>query len=271
MASNDTDFATNVERFSGYADHYDRFRPQPPPVLLDILTQLAQASRPKLVVDLGCGTGLSTRFWVERAEHVIGVEPSADMRRRAVQETRADHVEYQDGLSHATGLPDQCADIVTCSQSLHWMEPQGTFVEAARILRRGGVFAAYDCDWPPTLPHWRAEAAYTAFIERIHAIERDHNLSDGLRRWGKAEHLARLAASGSFVFTKELLVHHEEPGSAARLIGLALSQGGVMTVLKHGFDESATGIDTFKTEVTRLLGEAPQPWYWSYRVRVGMV
>ena len=40
------------------------------------------------------------------------------------------------------------ADIVTCSQSFHWMEPEPTLAEIARILRPGGVFAAYDYDWP---------------------------------------------------------------------------------------------------------------------------
>jgi len=46
----------------------------------------------------------------------------------------------------ATDLPDGCADIVTCSQSLHWMVPESTFAEVARILRPGGVFATYDYD-----------------------------------------------------------------------------------------------------------------------------
>ncbi len=45
------------------------------------------------------------------------------------------------------------AGIVTCAQSFHWMEPESTFIEVARILRPGGVFAAYDYDRPPTV-HW---------------------------------------------------------------------------------------------------------------------
>ncbi|MBV8225541.1 MAG: hypothetical protein JO232_10170 [Verrucomicrobia bacterium] len=39
--------------------------------------------------------------------------------------------------------------MITASQSFHWMEPVSTLHEVARILRAGGVFAAYDCDWPP--------------------------------------------------------------------------------------------------------------------------
>ena len=37
-----SDTSANIEQFSGSADCYDRYRPEPPAVLLDILTQLAQ-------------------------------------------------------------------------------------------------------------------------------------------------------------------------------------------------------------------------------------
>ena len=142
----------NLTRFSGFADTYDRYRPSPPSVLVDILTQLAQVDRPKLVVDIGCGTGLSTRIWSGRAEEIIGIEPNTDMRHQAEAATSQSDVHFQDGTSTGTGLADACADIVTCVQSLHWMEPGATFAEIARILRPGGVFAAVDCDWPRSSP-----------------------------------------------------------------------------------------------------------------------
>ncbi len=75
--------SANLERFSGFAALYDDVRPQPPATIIDVLLQLAQIERPRLVVDLGCGAGLSTRIWAERADQVVGVEPSADMRRQA--------------------------------------------------------------------------------------------------------------------------------------------------------------------------------------------
>src|SRR4029079_9847651 len=101
---------------------YDAYRPQPPLIILDILTQLAQVPRPELVVDLGSGTGLSTTIWAGRAESVVGVEPSADMRRQAELRTSAlsdaANVRYQHGFSTATGLPAGCADHLACSASL---------------------------------------------------------------------------------------------------------------------------------------------------------
>ena len=77
------DLSATVRRFSGFADVYDRFRPRPPAALVDALCLLAGVERPSLVVDLGSGTGTSTRYWADRAARVVGVEPSPDMRAQA--------------------------------------------------------------------------------------------------------------------------------------------------------------------------------------------
>src|SRR5215469_2814524 len=109
--------------WTGKASSYDRVRPTPPPVLLDLLTQLIGMPHPALVVDLGSGTGLSTTLWGERAEWVIGIEPNADMRQEALRKVEdhpyasAAHIEYREGLAQRTGLPDGCADVVTAAQS----------------------------------------------------------------------------------------------------------------------------------------------------------
>ena len=139
----------NANRFAGFADLYDSVRPTPPTALSDVLTRYA-GGRPALVVDLGCGTGLSTRWAAGWAARVIGVEPSADMRARAAAVTDDPNVRYVDGWSSDTHLPAGSADVVLAVQALHWMEPNGTFAEVARLLRPGGVFAALDCDWPPS-------------------------------------------------------------------------------------------------------------------------
>ena len=264
-------YDANIDRFTGFADHYDKFRPQPPAALADLLCQLAQTSRPALVVDLGSGTGLSTRYWADKAEQVIGVEPTFDMREQARVQTDAGNVSYQEGFSHRTGLPDRCAQIVTCSQALHWMEPQSTFEEARRILVPGGVFVAFDYDWPPTTSNWKADAAYEACSAQIDEVESRQSAPPPIQRWKKAEHLARMAASGCFRYTKEIVLHHNELGNAERLVGLLLSQGSVMTLLKSGISEAKLGIDIFRQRVQTALGDELASWYWSSRVRFGIV
>lgn len=273
MDNQPIDFSGNLERFTGFADLYDKYRPAPPAILASILTQIAQAPYPKLVVDLGSGTGLSTRYWADNAEQVIGIEPTLDMRRQAKLRTEAQaaRVSYQEGYSHQTNLPDRCAQIVTCSQSLHWMEPQSTFEEARRILVPGGVFAAFDYDWPPTTSNWQADQAWQETTATVAEFEKVVQIEKPAHKWQKQEHLGRMQNSGCFRFTKETVVHHTEQGNADRLIGLMMSQGSVMTLIKSGITENQLGIGVFMQTVTRALGDEMQTWYWSSRIRYGVV
>ena len=265
------DWQVNAERFTGFAAPYDAYRPSPPVALPDLLMQLARVARPKLVVDLGCGTGLSTRIWAERADQVVGIDPSDDMLRQAVAMTSAANVSYRHGLSHDTGLADHGADLMTCSQALHWMEPAGTFAEAARVLRPGGVFAGYDCSWPPVTARWEVEPAYRSLMDRAAKLSVRHGLTQGLKQWRKEDHLPRMRESGRFRFVTEILLHSIESGNAARLVGLALSQGVVAGLLKIGLSEAEIGVDDFRNTAASVLGSEMTPWYFSCRVRVGIV
>ncbi len=271
MSADQARVAANADRFSGFAELYDRHRPRPPEVIVDLLTQLAAKDWP-VVVDLGSGSGLSTLIWTRSAAEVVGVEPNADMlaqARRRAADSSAGTVRFIEGLSTATGLPDRYADIVTCSQSLHWMEPNGTLAEIARILRDGGVFAAYDCDWPPTL-NAEAEQAYDACRAKAEALERSMRLAPEVHQWNKGGHLERIRQSGRFRYVKEVVLHHVESGGAERLVGLALSQGEIATLLKHGIGEDEIGIAALREAARHALGDAIVPWFWSYRLRLGV-
>ncbi len=262
-----------IQIWSGEAELYADTRPAPPSVILNICTQLIRTPQPTLIVDLGSGTGLSTVLWIETAQQVIGIEPNADMRLQATQRAatfpHAERVRYQDGLSTQTGLPSHCADIVTCSQSLHWMEPEATFAEVARILKPGGLFAAYDYDWPPTV-HWEVEQVYHEVIARFRKIRAEREVDRGVKSWSKDKHLTRMQDSRCFRYLKELVVHHVEKGNAERFIGLTLSYG-IARYLKQGYlTEQEVGFDRLKHIAQDVIGPEPIPWYFSYRVRIGV-
>lgn len=266
----DLDFSRNIERFTGFAAGYDAHRPSPPAALAPLLIRIARSGAATRVVDLGSGTGLSTRYWAAHAAEVTGIEPAADMRRQAEERTTQANARYLEGFSHRTGLADGVADIVACSQSLHWMEPQPTFAEAARLLRAGGVFASVDYDWPPVTPAWEADAAYDACMKTIRALEPASPSATGLRQWAKDGHLRRIEDSGLFRYVREITMHHTDTGDAGRLAGLLLSQGSVQTLLKEGRTEAELGIDRLRDIAGRTLGATPATWLWSSRVRLGI-
>jgi len=264
------DFSGNIERFTGFADLYNDCRPSPPSQLARLLTDLAGGATPRLVVDLGCGTGLSTRYWSGQAERIIGVEPTAAMRAEA-ETVPTSGVSYQEGFSHATGLPDHCAQIVTAAQALHWMDPEGTFQEARRILVPGGVFAAYDYDWPPVTGVWEVDSAYEECMRAARLLEKEHAVDQQVRQWEKSGHLGRMKESGCFRYCREIVLHHIDQGDATRLLGLIQSQGYVNALQKRGLSDEQLGLDRLRETFARHLDTEPRSWTWGSRVRFGIV
>ena len=273
-----TDYSADlIEHYSGlliqrsgyskpeFPGGYDANRPSPPTALLDVLCLEAQVERPGLVVDLGSGTGLSTRAWAERADEIVGVEASAEMRARAEEETRATKVRYVHAFAQETGLPDGVADIVTCSQSFHWMEPEPTLAEVARLLRPGGVFAAYDYDWPPVCG-WEVEQAFSELVRRVGKARR---IPKKLR-YDKSDHLERIEASGHFRFVREVALHSREPGSAERIVGMALSLGPLVVLLEGGKSEEELGLAQLREAAERVFGDREVEFLIGYRVRLGV-
>jgi SAM-dependent methyltransferase len=253
----------------GFADVYDEYRPAPPPALLDVLLHLAQVARPRLVIDLGTGTGLSARVWADQADEVVGIEANPRMLDRARAATEAPNVRFVEAFAADTGLPAQGADLVTCSQAFHWMEPGPVLREAARLLRPGGVFAAYDYDVPPVIQPDVDEAFRALMAARREARAR-LGFQGGSDTWPKHRHLQRIRESGHFHIAREVLCHGWEEADAARVDGLARSLGGPTAV----FGDAAPEVDEAYARVVetaaRTLGDRRRPLLLCFRIRAGI-
>jgi SAM-dependent methyltransferase len=128
-------------RFTGLADVYAAARPDYPEAAVGFILAHCNLTPGSLLVDVGCGTGISSRQFARRGLRVVGVEPNDDMRRRAEAEPipeGAAGLEYREGHAEATGLPDSCADAVLSAQAFHWFAPAAALEEFHRILKPGG-------------------------------------------------------------------------------------------------------------------------------------
>jgi SAM-dependent methyltransferase len=127
-------------RFSGLADIYARCRPTYPNAAIEAIMRRGAIGPQSLLVDVGCGTGISARLFAEHDVPVIGIEPNAEMRLRAERETVSAGMPaptYREGSAEATGLPDNVADAVLAAQAFHWFHPENALREFHRILKPG--------------------------------------------------------------------------------------------------------------------------------------
>jgi SAM-dependent methyltransferase len=171
-----------------------------------------------------------------------------------------------DATAEDTGLPDGCADVVTASQAMHWFDPGRALPEIARLLRPGGVLAAYDCDWPPCIDP-ETGAAWEAMADRVDAVEAQRGLP---ALHGGKDHAARIRSSGLFRHCAEIAVHGRDQGDAERLVALALSAvAHAADFLADGSTEDELGITALREVAARRLAQ-PRTWWWTYRVRLAV-
>lgn len=211
---------------------------------------------------------MSTRVWADRAESVIGVEPAPDMLRIARSHTEYANVKYLGRLAHDTHLAGGGADIVTCGMSLHWMEPDSTAKEIIRLLRPGGVFAAYSYHWHTGNP--QVQLAYDEFMKRIDELSGQNQPSGELKRWPKWSQENTLEASGAFCLIRQIGLHSIEYYNAQDLVEFVKTYGVVRDVLKRGLSDEESGLAAFAQVAQAEFGRDRKRLYVSWNVWVAV-
>lgn len=126
-------------RFSDRVADYVRARPGYPGELIEVLAGRCGLTPNATIADVGSGTGLLARVFLEYGNAVFGVEPNAEMRaagERFLVDCAAFH--SIDGGAEATTLSDASVDFVTAGQAFHWFDRERARQEFARILKPGG-------------------------------------------------------------------------------------------------------------------------------------
>lgn len=263
----------NAKRFSSVVGYVDDHWPTPPNELVSTIQRFNPRLRPAYVVDLGCGTGLSLKPWLDTAHILLGVDPNARMLEKA--QSRMKHyrggtaVGFQHAFSNDTGVGAASIDIVTCSQSLLWMEPHSTFEEINRILKPGGVLAVYDWGFPPTA-NWEISFAWKEFISNIKVAEARLDDQQLVQHWQNENLGQLLEQTGIFRFTSDTTLEHTETADAERHLGLAMSQPRVQNLFLHGVRERDLSLFDFYRSIDAIIGSRPQDLHFQYRIHLGV-
>ena len=133
---------STVSRFSDRVANYVKFRPGYPAGVLGLFRDRMGLTASTVLADVGSGTAISSKLFVENGNVVYGVEPNEAMRVAAEEQMRQfPNFRSIDGTSEHTTLPAESVDFVIAAQAFHWFDPRPTRVEFHRILRKPGHIA----------------------------------------------------------------------------------------------------------------------------------
>ena len=128
------------EAFGGFgklAAQYDAMRPAYPKKVISIIYKASNLRRP-IILDIGCGTGISTRQLAKNGASVIGCDPDSKMLKAASKHSM-DNISYKRSKAEKLSFGDATFDIVTAFISFHWFMNKKSINEIKRVLKPHGL------------------------------------------------------------------------------------------------------------------------------------
>jgi ubiquinone/menaquinone biosynthesis C-methylase UbiE len=128
-----------TQRFSDRVENYVRYRPTYPQAVVETLAVECRLKPASIIADIGSGTGILTKLFLDNGNRVQGVEPNREMR-EAGERLLVDCAGFASiaTTAESTTLPDHSVDFVTAGQAFHWFNREKARAEFTRILKPGG-------------------------------------------------------------------------------------------------------------------------------------
>jgi ubiquinone/menaquinone biosynthesis C-methylase UbiE len=127
-----------IDLFSDKSDLYAATRPQYPQNLYDFIASCV--SNRERVWDCGAGNGQAS---VAIAEYFSEVHATDVSDRQIANAIPKNNVFYSVQSAEKTNFPNAYFDAVIVAQALHWFDLNLFWSEVKRVLKKGGIFAAW--------------------------------------------------------------------------------------------------------------------------------
>lgn len=233
---------------------YAAARPAFHSLVMDLIVSLTETPHFQRALDLGCGTGQSTRPLTWIADEVTGIDASAAMLAAA---DAAVHVTYRQASAEQLPFPAENFDLVTAGLAWHWFSSGASLQEVARVLRPGGWLAIYN-------------SAFTGNL-----VE-----DPGCGVWMQSEYLSRfppparnarslsaeMAQAAGFEVIREAGFEHSATMTTVQLAAYLTTQSNVLAPISRGECSLATAHDWLVNSLSPFFASEPRTALFSGRL-----
>jgi ubiquinone/menaquinone biosynthesis C-methylase UbiE len=122
--------------FGKLVKDYKFIRPGYPTKVIKDIYSFVKTPNP-VILDLGCGTGISTRQMAKKGSKVFGCD--IDEKMLANTPKNKNNITYIKGAAEKLPFPNQTFDFITMFASFHWFVNKQAINEMKRVLKPKGI------------------------------------------------------------------------------------------------------------------------------------
>ncbi|MEP1093879.1 MAG: class I SAM-dependent methyltransferase [Cyclobacteriaceae bacterium] len=243
------------DNFSKQSDVYLKHRPTYPDELFLYLSKLTDDH--SLAWDCGTGNGQAAHGLTKYYKKIYATDASQKQIENAIQ-----HGQIKYGVEPAdrTTLSDQSVDLITVAIALHWFDHDSFYKEVRRVVKPGGIIAAWTYRLPTVTPE--IDAVVQNFHDEVvdeHWQRENRLVSDGYKTipfpFAELDHPA-------FIMSKNW--------SLDDLLGLVRSWSAVQRIINQTGENP---VPILENELLEVWGnrETEREMVWKLILKIGRV
>lgn len=132
----------NHNIFSVQSNNYAAYRPKYPPQLYQYLASIC--AQRQQAWDCATGSGQCAIALAGYFDRVQATDISTEQMKYAPRHL---NIEYSVQAAEKTNFTERQFDLITVAQALHWFDLEQFWSEVKRVLKPGGIFAAWGYGW----------------------------------------------------------------------------------------------------------------------------
>lgn len=130
--------------FDQKLNEYEKWRPKYSKEVFSAICNYSHIDKSKILVEVGCGTGQATEFFLECGSRVIAIESGKNFAKFVADKFAkyANFKVYNLDFENFT-LQNNSIDLIYAATSFHWVNEEVGFRKVFNMLKRGGTIALF--------------------------------------------------------------------------------------------------------------------------------
>ncbi|XP_062907792.1 putative methyltransferase DDB_G0268948 [Mobula hypostoma] len=247
--------ATRFFEGKEHAALYQKYRPFASTEINSLILKYLEKKKGKpfsLAVDVGCGSGQSSRGLAPFFDVVVGVDVSEAQIEEAKKTCGLNNVSYRQGAAEKMDFKDASVDLVTAATAAHWFDVEKFLKEVDRILKPKGCLALHSYRFPFAMHYNGCSESLTQIVEEMYERLVPYKSERTQMVWNKYKEIFEAITFSDKERVDNILIKHQ--ASISGIMGLIKSLSCYQMFLKKDPEAAKSLLEITEQRLLQAMG-----------------